>query len=238
LKRNNFLEIVHNNKRSPVKKYGKTIYIIAEGKDITSLIEMTKITEQLKASKNLDIVVSGLAHDFNNLLAGINNYLTVMTEVNKDKDIDLMLQNTSNAYKRATNLIKQLLSFSKGIEIKKEDTNICNLVNEVANFIVSGYKDIKINTLSDKEHYIIKADPYLLAQVFENIIINAIQAMDKKGNITISYSLHSNDDKKYVQISITDEGCGIPEEDLNMIFQPLYTKKQKGSGLGLYHGQN
>jgi len=50
----------------------------------------------------------------------------------------------------------------------------------VANFIVSGYKDIKINTLSDKEHYIIKADPYLLAQVFENIIINAIQAMDKK----------------------------------------------------------
>jgi len=104
----------------------------------------------------------------------------------------------------------------------------------VANFIVSGYKDIKINTLSDKEHYIIKADPYLLAQVFENIIINAIQAMDKKGNITISYSLHSNDDKKYVQISITDEGCGIPEEELNMIFQPLYTKKQKGSGLGLY----
>jgi len=65
----------------------------------------------------------------------------------------------------------------------------------VANFIVSGYKDIKINTLSDKEHYIIKADPYLLAQVFENIIINAIQAMDKKGNITISYSLHSNDAK-------------------------------------------
>jgi len=83
-------------------------------KTLTSLIEMTKITEQLKASKNLDIVVSGLAHDFNNLLAGINNYLTVMTEVNKDKDIDLMLQNTSNAYKRATNLIKQLLSFSKG----------------------------------------------------------------------------------------------------------------------------
>lgn len=218
----------------PVKKNKETVYIIAEGKDITEHIEHIKDVEKLKANKNLEIIIAGLAHDFNNLLAGINNYLNAMKEFNKDENINIMIDKTLSAYKRVTNLTKQILSFTKGVEPIFEETNIYKLLEDNLNFISSQYKGIIIKFDCQNIQNRLKIDPNLMSQVFENLILNAIQSMNEKGILTISCLNCVDNEKKFLRISIKDEGCGIPESDLEYIFQPLYTTKKKGNGLGLY----
>ncbi|ADR18948.1 multi-sensor signal transduction histidine kinase [Calditerrivibrio nitroreducens DSM 19672] len=207
-------------------------YIIAEGKDISEFIKMTKELEQYKASKNLEMLVSGLAHDFNNLLAGISNYLIIIKEKNKDPEIELLLERTLAAYKRAANLVKQILSFSKGIQLNYSDVDIADLIRQSLSLNTAG-KNVKTN-LIDNYNKNIKCDPNLISEVFDNIIINALQSTTDNGKIDILLEPYKIDDVDFVSIKIKDNGCGIPREKIDKIFQPLYTTKSKGSGLGLY----
>ncbi|MCA1932027.1 MAG: transporter substrate-binding domain-containing protein [Calditerrivibrio sp.] len=218
----------------PIKKNSETIYIIAEGKDITEHIDYVKEMEKIKAAKNIEMIIAGLAHDFNNLLAGINNYISIMDELNKDENVATMIEKIRLAYKRVTNLTRQILSFAKGVEPNYEDTDIYELLKNVINFNSYSYKDINIKFDPPKDKKILKLDPNLISQVFENLIINGIQSMDEKGTLTIYCSTINENDKMLIRISIKDEGCGIPDSDLHTIFQPLYTTKKKGNGLGLY----
>ncbi|MGB9731528.1 transporter substrate-binding domain-containing protein [Calditerrivibrio nitroreducens] len=207
-------------------------YIIAEGKDISDFIKMTKELEQYKASKNLEMLVSGLAHDFNNLLAGISNYLIIIKDKNKDPEIELLLERTLSAYKRAANLVKQILSFSKGIQLTYSDVDIADLIRQSLNLNTAG-KNIKTN-LIDNYNKNIKCDPNLISEVFDNIIINAIQSTTDNGKLDILLEPYKIDDIDFASIKIKDNGCGIPKDKIDKIFQPLYTTKSKGSGLGLY----
>jgi PAS domain S-box-containing protein len=216
---------------TPIIIKGDLKYIIAEGKDITEFIQMTKEIENYKATKNLEMLVSGLSHDFNNLLTGISNYLLIMKEINKDTEINTILEKTINAYKRAAKMVKQLLSFSKGLQIIYQDVDIADLIKQSLHLNISG-KSIKIEFI-DNLNKNIKCDPNLISEAIDNLIINAYQALEKNGKIEISLESYI-DDKEYALIKIQDNGCGIPKDRLETIFQPLYTTKSKGSGLGLY----
>lgn len=217
---------------TPILIHGEVKYIIAEGKDISEFIRMTKELEQYKASKNLEMLVSGLAHDFNNLLSGISNYLILIKDKNKEPEIDMLIEKTISAYKRASNLVKQLLSFSKGIEINYQKVNISELIKQSLHLNTSG-KDVK-TVLSDKFEKDIKCDPDLISEVLDNLILNSVQALGKDGKIEVEVEPYIIDDIEFVSIKIKDNGCGIPKDKLDKIFQPLYTTKSKGSGLGLY----
>ncbi len=226
------LERSYSLSLTPILIQGEVKYIIAEGKDISEFIKMTKELEQYKATKNLEMLVSGLAHDFNNLLAGISNYLIIIKDKNQDEEIDMLLNKTMSAYKRASNLVKQLLSFSKGIEINYQDVDVSELIKQSLHLNTSG-KDI-FTSISDNFRKHIKCDPDLMLEVFDNLILNSVQALSKDGKIEVSIEPYYIDDVEFVSIKIKDNGCGIPKDKLDKIFQPLFTTKSKGSGLGLY----
>jgi CheY-like chemotaxis protein len=137
-------------------------------------------------------------------------------------------------------LTQQLLTFSRGGEPIKKVTQINKLVKEAANFALRGSKEI-LKISSKKNLWPVEVDAAQMSQVIQNLIINADQAMPIGGVIRISCEnklIVSGDslpleNKKYVKITIKDSGSGIPKEHLSKIFDPYFTTKQKGSGLGL-----
>ncbi|MEF3254629.1 MAG: transporter substrate-binding domain-containing protein [Deferribacterales bacterium] len=219
---------------TPVMKNNELKYIIAETKDITEHIEYIRNSEQLKALQNIHLIVAGLAHDFNNLLTGIYSYISLIAEINKDPQIDEMLNNTLNAYNRAKNLVRQLQTFSKGIQLNLEEADITKVIKDVVDIAISGYKDISVEIYCKDGNIKILIDTYLISEVIENIVLNGIQSMAGKGVIKIICGIVEEDNLVYYKISITDEGSGIDEKQISKIFEPLYTTKEKGSGLGLY----
>jgi len=219
------------------KYYGRVWY----SRDITERRRMQD--ELLKAQKleSLGVLAGGIAHDFNNLLTGIlgNISLTkIMTETNS-KAIK-RLDEAEKALWRARDLTQQLMTFSKGGSPVKKTTSIEQIVRDSASFILSG-SNVKCDFAVAEHVWPVEVDEGQMNQVINNLIINADQSMAGGGIIEIGMENLivdcQNDmsltEGRYVKISIRDYGVGIPEKHLPKIFDPYYTTKQKGSGLGL-----
>lgn len=220
---------------------GNVTSIIVLSFDITDLKEHEK--EQLKIEKleSLGILAGGIAHDFNNILTGIMGNLSLARQY---------LDGTHKAYNplvgaekasvRAAELARQLLTFARGGEPVKKVVSLSHLVNESLSLTLRGSNVKGVVDIPDSVHAI-EADEGQISQVFNNIIINATQAMPDGGTLTVAVrnltidanSLLPLAPGRYVCITFTDEGCGIAEADLKKIFDPYYTTKSKGSGLGL-----
>jgi signal transduction histidine kinase len=126
-------------------------------------------------------------------------------------------------------IIKSLLEFAHPGPITREKTSINNVIYDTVNSI-SIPDTIKVLYRLDKNLPQVKADISKLDQIFRNVILNAVQAMPKGGKLAI---MTDSEDSEWVNISITDTGTGIKKENLNNIFEPLFTTKAKGIGLGL-----
>lgn len=199
--------------------------------------------ERLKASKleSIGLLAGGIAHDFNNILSAIlgNISLAKITIDNNDGLVEL-LEETEKASIRATKLTQQLLTFSKGGAPVKETTEIVELIGDTTVFSLRG-SNVKYRTSIPSDLWTADVDKGQISQVIGNLVINAQQAMPKGGIISINaknVKLASKrnlplSDGNYILISVADEGNGIPEEHLPKIFDPYFTSKQRGSGLGL-----
>jgi len=199
--------------------------------------------EILKASKmeSLGILAGGIAHDFNNLLAGISNNISLAKMFSKDNaDVIEKLSRAEDVALRAKNLTAQFLAFSKGGVLRKNVTDIALLLKNCAEFTTSGSTvKCEFDIASDLMRANIDEDQ--INQVFTNLIINAMQAMQNKGKILIKTENINGEDAgiydmaagKYIKISFTDNGPGISPENLSKIFDPYFTTKPTGSGLGL-----
>ena len=145
-----------------------------------------------------------------------------------------------NSSERAKNLTRQLLTFSKGGEPVKKIEPLTPFLQETTQFALSG-SNVSCSFNLAPDLWTCDYDKNQMGQVIENIVINAVHAMPSGGNIdveamnvTISENILSSlQPGRYVRISITDTGAGIPERYLSRIFDPFFTTKQKGSGLGL-----
>ena len=197
--------------------------------------------EILKMSKleSLSVLAGGIAHDFNNLLTAIMGNLSLAKiKMPEDSKSFPILQKIEQAAQRAVDLTRQLLAFSKGGEPIKEVTSIVELIQETVSFILAG-SGVHCEFDIDDELWAVDIDTGQISQVLNNIIINAMQAMPDGGTITISASNFEGKPDvplpagKYVAFSITDEGPGIPKKILNKIFDPYFTTKDHGTGLGL-----
>ncbi len=199
--------------------------------------------ERAKASKieSIGILAGGIAHDFNNLLTGIiGNISLTKTGVPENSEEYEFLCEAEVGCVRATELTQQLLTFSKGGVPIKQTIDISILITETTSFSLRG-SNVTYTTTICSDIWPVNVDKGQIHQALSNIIINAQQAMPKGGTV----SIHANNTEvdetyglplengRYITISIVDNGTGIPKENIQYIFDPYFTTKQKGSGLGL-----
>ena len=211
---------------------------------LIDLSEKKKIEEELiKAHKleSVGVLAGGIAHDFNNILTAIlGNISLVKMMTSAEDNRHSLLNDAEKAGFRARDLTQQLLTFSRGGAPIKENTNVAGIIRDSSDFVLRGSKSICQYSIPD-DLWHIDADKGQISQVIQNLIINADQSMPKGGNIRVTAEnceLSENIKTgllpgKYVQIIIADEGIGIPEQHLSNIFDPYFTTKQSGSGLGL-----
>jgi two-component system cell cycle sensor histidine kinase/response regulator CckA len=200
--------------------------------------------EQLKTQKleAIGTLAGGIAHDFNNLLQGVFGYISLAKLARNDGEKSFTaLEQAEKALHMSVRLTNQLLTFAKGGQPLKKTINLWPVIENAAKFALSGsrsgYRIIVGNNLWEAE-----ADEGQIGQVIQNIVLNADQAMPQGGRVDISVRNIDSSVKylpkglrgdKYIEIAIKDSGIGIPEQYLNKIFDPYFTTKERGSGLGL-----
>lgn len=210
-------------------------------RDITARKKMEE--ELLKGQKleSLGVLAGGIAHDFNNLLTGIIGYLDLAAKsVNPADKVRNWLDSAKKASYRAQNLTQQLLTFSRGGEPVKDIISVKDMIDESTGFVLSG-SNVKCENSYSDNLWRVNADKGQLSQVVQNIILNGAQAMPDGGVILV----HAENEVvgegsqlplapgKYVKMIFTDNGPGITTFDLAKIFDPYYTTKEGGNGLGL-----
>ncbi len=211
--------------------------------DISERKEMEQELLKIEKLESIGVLAGGIAHDFNNILSAIlgNIELAAYRIADKDSKAASLLTNAQKATHRAAKLTKQLLTFSKGGEPIKEKTSLPELITESADFVLHGSK--VICHYNFPEHlWMVDADSGQIGQVIQNIVINTKHAMPDGGTVTIqcdnvqhttTETLVGTNKGDYVRISIEDTGVGIAEDVIDRIFDPYFTTKQNGNGLGL-----
>ncbi|MBF0469676.1 MAG: response regulator, partial [Desulfamplus sp.] len=205
---------------------------------------------QAKQSDKMEAIgtlAGGIAHDFNNMLGVITgNVSYALSIADKESELFEVLSDIQEGARQAHKLTHQLLTFAKGGEPIKQSADINNLVRESASFSIRGSKS-RCEFNLENGLWSAQVDPGQFSQAIGNLIINADQSMPDGGIITIrtenmeikasepdfSLSAASMSEGTYIRIFIEDQGGGIPEKHLANIFDPYFTIKQKGSGLGL-----
>lgn len=227
-----------------------SVFISLQGKDfllsvVRDITERKKIEEKLLTAQKLEsvgILAGGIAHDFNNLLTAIIGNVSMAKLFLKPEvgEAYTRLVETEKASMRAKDLTQQLLTFSKGGTPVTQTSSIVGIITDSANFLLSG-SNIRGTFDFEDGVWPVEVDVGQISQVIQNLVKNAEEVMPQGGQIRIAVrNIHVDHgrnlpipDGRYVEISVEDEGGGIPKEHLGQIFDPYFTTKQKGSGLGL-----
>jgi PAS domain S-box-containing protein len=222
-------------------KESKTIGVVLVFRDITEKEKIRKEVSKMQKLESLAILAGGIAHDFNNLLTAILGNISLAKMLAQPGDqISEKLIMAEKASVRAKDLTQQLLTFSKGGAPIKKTTSITELIKDSAGFVLSGsHVSCKFEIADDL--WPVEVDEGQISQVISNLVINAAQAMPDGGtinvsckNIAVGVDTSVNLKKgKYIQLLIKDQGIGIQKEYLEKIFDPFYTTKEQGRGLGL-----
>lgn len=227
---------------APIRdKESKIVGAVLVFRDITEKRKMED--ELLKAQKleSIGILAGGIAHDFNNLLTAIlGNISLAKMFVSEGDKIHLKLSEAEKASLRARDLTQQLLTFSRGGAPVKKTSSITEIIKDSAAFSLCGSKVTSVFMIPD-DLWLVEVDEGQISQVINNIILNAEQAMSGGGVIEVAcrnvlVAEESNlplRNGRYILVTISDQGEGIPEEVLPRIFDPYFTTKECGKGLGL-----
>jgi len=197
---------------------------------------------KVKKLESVGVLAGGIAHDFNNILTAIlGNISLALISGNLDEKTRKRLTEAEKASVRAKDLTQQLLTFSKGGEPIRETAPIADLIRDSADFVLHG-SNVSCRYLLPDDLWLADVDRGQISQVIQNLIINAKHAMPDGGIIEVeaknTESLIPPDralpgPNRYIRITISDHGAGIPANLIDKIFDPYFTTKEKGSGLGL-----
>lgn len=229
-------------KAFPLKDASGAVNSVIE--TINNITEKHLLEEERLKTQKLEAIgtlAGGIAHDFNNLLQGVFGYISMARMTLADRDRALaMLDQAEQALHLSVNLTTQLLTFSKGGKPRKKIIMPRPVIENAAKFALSG-SSADLSLSFDEDLWAVDADEGQLGQVIQNIVLNADQAMPEGGAVDVAARNIKGPvkdhpqlpDGNYVGISIRDSGIGIPEQYLQKIFDPYFTTKEKGSGLGL-----
>ncbi|MFC1718486.1 PAS domain S-box protein [Candidatus Poribacteria bacterium] len=208
--------------------------------DITERKKMEEELLKMEKLESIGVLAGGIAHDLNNLLTGVVGNISLARMYADPSERDRRLAEADKASMRIKDLTQQLLTFSKGGAPIVETASIAELLRDSAKFVLRG-SNVRCEFSIPDDLWSVEIDKGQMNQVINNIVINANQAMASGGTVEVgveNMTIEAEDglplrDGKYVKISIEDHGIGIPEADLPKIFDPFYTTKQEGNGLGL-----
>jgi PAS domain S-box-containing protein len=212
-------------------------------RDITEKEHLEAERRKAEKLESLGVAAGGIAHDFNNLLTAIIGNLSLsLITLPQDDEMYERLCAAKKASLRAQELAQQLLTFAKGGAPIKKTASIGQLIKDTVTFSIRG-SAIRSDFDTPEDLWPVEVDSGQISQVVNNLAINAEQAMPAGGSLRVkcenfflaeeNAALSPLRVGKYVKITVRDEGIGIPEEYLKKIFDPYFTTKPKGSGLGL-----
>jgi PAS domain S-box-containing protein len=223
---------------------GQPIGMVVAFRDISDALKAQE--ERARAGKlaSLGLLAGGIAHDFNNILMAImGNVSMARVSMPPTGPAARALSEAEKACTLARQLTWQLLTFSKGGVPAKKNIALAKILHDCASLVLRG-TPVTCTFNIDPDLWTVHADAAQITQVFSNVLINAQQAMPSGGVIQVTavntvesarrfeYALPV-EAGPYVRVSVTDTGIGIPDENLGSIFDPYFSTKQKGSGLGL-----
>ncbi len=223
------------NSRGDLKGYRAVEYDITERKQLEE--------ERLKVQtlKTVELLARGIAHDFNNLLASILGNISVIKINLKDGDqTRKILDDAEHACVLARNLTGKLLTFAKDTKTVKRPLKLSPFIADSVTFALRG-TNVAAEFKFEQGDISVEADESQISQMVNNFVINAIQAMPKGGSIEVGCSMVHLAEKEipglaegeYARIMFKDGGYGIAKENLSKIFEPYFSTKDNGSGLGL-----
>jgi PAS domain S-box-containing protein len=222
-------------------RISKVIGMVLVFRDVTERIKIDQELQKTHKLESLGILAGGIAHDFNNILTAIlsNVSLALLNDTPK-QELHELLSGVQQASIQAKDLTQQLLTFSKGGVPIKELIVLTSILKEATTFALRG-SNVKCQFFLTDDLWTTEVDAAQMNQVFNNLVINASQAMPEGGIVEVfaenviiegacKYPIKIG---HYVKITIRDQGIGIPTKYLTKIFDPFFTTKQKGNGLGL-----
>jgi two-component system, cell cycle sensor histidine kinase and response regulator CckA len=216
------------------------------GSDITERKQLERERQRIDKLESVGTLAGGIAHDFNNILTGIlgNISLAIMKAQAHNNDINEILKEAEKASLRAKDLTQQLLTFARGGAPVKKLMSVSQLISETVSFALRG-SNVDCQFSIPDDLWQVEIDEGQIGQVISNLVLNARQSMPTGGmiqvkaeNVKIRADQHTEQDiqlqpGEYIKIAVTDHGIGIPPQYIDKIFDPYFTTKQTGSGLGL-----
>ncbi|MFP7295912.1 ATP-binding protein [Neobacillus niacini] len=209
---------------------------IIDGLNLTVIIDVTekaKMQEQLRKSDRLSIVgelAAGIAHEIRNPMTALKGFIQLLKPSIKAEHT-MYYDVITSELARIDSIINEFLVLAKPKEIRFQENDVCQIMKETVDLLSAQavLYNVQLHPEYESELPLVYCEPNQLKKVFINLIKNAIEVMPGGGRITITIKK----EKQNVQISIHDEGTGIPKDQLNKLGEPFYTTKEKGTGLGL-----
>ena len=226
------------NSRQELREWGRTLEEKVENRTRELRIAEAEAARGEKLA-SVGLLAAGIAHELNNPLTGILTFTHLIREKTPDgspeaEDLDLVIRET----KRCAAIIRRLLDFAREKTPEKKYHDLNRIVEDTVRIIhrPAHLRDIEITLDLDRELPPIWIDADLVQQVIMNMLVNAQHAIEEKGSITVRTRRAAEagaGSAPRVELSIIDTGCGIPQENLQRIFDPFFTSKEMGKGTGL-----
>jgi len=215
--------------------------IMALLRDITDRKQLEEELLKAKKLESVGVLAGGIAHDFNNILTAILASVSLAKRyVDSQGKAFGRLTAAENACRRAADLTHQLLTFARGGAPIRRTASITDLIHDSVDFALRG-SNVRGDITLPAHLWPVEIDPGQIHQVLYNVILNAKQAMPQGGVVEIRAENLPSDaglppllpQGRWIKITLRDQGCGIPADQLPKIFDPYFTTKASGSGLGL-----
>lgn len=219
---------------------GGIVGAVAVMRDVTARERLEEEMSRASRLQSVGLLAGGIAHDFNNLLTVILGNVVVLKQTFPyEGEVAACLGEAERAVLRARDLTQQLLTFARGGDPVRSAVQLQDIITEAAAFGARG-SAARCEFDLPPDLWLADADRGQIAQVVQNLVLNAVQAMPQGGFVRITArNEHIDagsapvDAGDYIRITVEDSGCGIPPEDLGRIYDPYFTTKSQGSGLGL-----